>query len=248
VLQDVANRLGDAERSLLVAEQGLRSLLGVQPGVTLPLQPLSAPVVPSRPDVQSAVAQLPERRPDLRALQAGYRAQEARVRLAVLTQFPNLTIGLTKARDATDTHSIGGLVNITLPLFSRGRGPVAIQRATRAQLRADYQARVDEAVGVVWRLWDEMRQIQGQLSALQGQLPLLQHSVEVAERAYRAAEFPAASYLTLVGSYLAAQELRATLMQQLWSDSIALAAVLGTQVQPSAQPLARAQPPAASPW
>ena len=64
------------------------------------------------------------------------------------------------------------------------------------------------------------------------------------------AEFPAASYLTLVGSYLAAQELHATLTQNLWSDSIALATVLGTQVQPNTQnqippaapPMARAQP------
>jgi outer membrane protein TolC len=77
-----------------------------------------------------------------------------------------------------------------------------------------------------------MQQLQGQLTDLQLQLPSLQHSVEAAQQAYRAAEFPAASYLTLVGSYLAAQELQSTLRQNLWSDSIALATMLGTQVQP----------------
>jgi len=232
VLQDVSSRLGDAERTLLTAQQGLRSLLGVTPSVQLPLQPLPAPAIPSRQSVQSALATLPQHRPDLRALQAGYRAQEASVRVAVLSQFPDIGIGFTKSRDNSDVHALGGLVNLSLPLFNRGRGELAIQNATRAQLRADFQARLDQAVGSAWQLWDEMQQLQGQLTDLQSQLPSLQRSVQSALQAYRAGEFPAASYLTLVGSYLAAQELQSTLRQNLWSDSIALATMLGTQVQP----------------
>jgi outer membrane protein TolC len=232
VLQDVSSRLGDAERSLLTAQQGLRSLLGVAPSVQLPLQSLPVPAIPSRASVQSALVALPEHRPDLQALQAGYRAQEASVRVAVLSQFPDIGIGFTKSRDNSDVHALGGLVNLTLPLFNRGRGQIAIQSATRTQLRVDFQARLDQAVGSVWQLWDEMQQLQGQLADLQSQLPSLQRSVQAAQQAYRAGEFPAASYLTLVGSYLAAQELQSTLRQNLWSDSIALATMLGTQVQP----------------
>lgn len=232
VLQDVSSRLGDAERSLLTAQQGLRALLGVDPSVMLPLQPLPAPQLPGRADVQSNLALLAQRRPDLIALQAGYSAEEARVRTAILSQFPNVVIGFTKARDNSNVHSVGGLVNLNLPLFNRGRGQIAIERATREQLRTDYQARLDQAQSDVWRLWDELQQLRRQLTALEQQLPALRRSVDAAERAYRAAEFPAASYLTLIGSYLAAQELRATLRQSLWSDSIALATVLGTQVQP----------------
>ena len=237
VLQDVSSRLGDAQRSLLSAQQGLRSLLGVAPEVRLPLQPLSAPEVPGRGSVQSALDLLPEHRPDLQALQAGYGSQEARVRVAVLSQFPDISVGFTRSRDNTDVHGIGGLVNLTLPLFNRGRGEIAVQQATRAQLRADYQSRLDQAEGSAWQLWQEMQQLQSQLGELQGQLPRLQQSVDAAQRAYRSAEFPAASYLTLVGSYLAAQELQATLRQALWGDSIALATVLGTQVQPPLQAL-----------
>ena len=232
VLQDVSSRLGEAERSLLTAQQGLRALLGIDPSVTLPLQELPAPQLPTRTEVQDKLTVLAQHRPDLLALQAGYGAEEARVRTAILSQFPNVVIGFTKARDNSDVHSYGGLVNLNLPLFNRGRGQIAIERATRAQLRTDYQGRLDQAASDVWRLWDELQQLQRQLAALDRQLPILQRSVEAAERAYRAAEFPAASYLTLVGSYLAAQELHATLRQNLWSDSIALATVLGTQVQP----------------
>jgi outer membrane protein TolC len=233
VLQDVNSRLGDAERGLLTAEQGLRSLLGVAPDVTLPLQPLSAPAIPERAEVQTALAQVAQRRPDLLALQAGYRAEDARLRTAVLSQFPDVSIGVTRARDNGDIHSYGGVVNLTLPLFNRGRGAVAIERATRAQLRADYQSRLDQALGAAWQLWNEMQQLQRQLADLQMQLPRLQQSVDEAQRAYNAAEFPGASYLTLVGSYLAAQELHDTLLQNLWSDSIALATLLGTQVMPA---------------
>jgi outer membrane protein TolC len=250
VLQDVGTRLGDAERSLLTAQQGLHALLGVDPSVPLPLQPLPPPRLPSRAEIESAVALLAQRRPDLLALRAGYGAEEERVRIAIWSQFPNVVIGFTKARDNSNVHSAGGLVNLNLPLFNRGRGQIAIERATREQLRADYQARLDQASSDVWHLWNELQQLQAQLLSLEQQQPLLQRSVDAAARAYRASEFPAASYLTLVGSYLAAQELHATLLQNLWSDSIALSTVLGTQVQPGAQsplppatpPMARAQP------
>lgn len=236
VLQDVSGRLGDAQRSLLSAQQGLRSLLGVRADVPLPLQPLGAPRIPTREQVQSALAQLPQRRPDLLALQAGYRAQEARVRLAVLSQFPDVSVGFTKARDDSDIHLLGGVVNLTLPLFNRGRGDVAVQTATRAQLRADYQARLDQASGAAWQLWQEMRQVSAQLDQLSAQVPRLQRDLEAAQRAYRASVFPAASYLTLVGSTITAQELQESLRQMLWSDSIALATVLGTQLQPTLPP------------
>jgi outer membrane protein TolC len=233
VLLDVRTQLGTAGRSGLQARQALRTLLGVGPDVTLQLQPLSAPPIPARTAVQTAVAHLTQKRPDLRALQAGYGAQEARLRAAVLSQFPDISLGVTRARDVSNVHTIGASVSLTLPLFNRGRGQIAIERTTRAQLRSEYQARLDHAVGDVWQLWSELQQLDGQLHRVDQQLPRLQNNVEAATRAYQAGDFPAASYLALVGSYLAAREARADLMQNLWTDSIALATVLGTQVQPS---------------
>ncbi|MGH8132215.1 MAG: hypothetical protein ACRETP_03130, partial [Steroidobacteraceae bacterium] len=64
--------------------------------------------------------------------------------------------------------------------------------------------------------------------------PRLQESVDNAKRAYAAGNFPAASYLTLVNAYLAAAGSRFDLLQSLWTDSIALATVTGTQLQPAA--------------
>jgi hypothetical protein len=49
-------------------------------------------------------------------------------------------------------------------------------------------------------------------------------------------EFASASYLTLVSAYLAARGTRFDLMQNIWTDSIALATLLGTQVAIPADP------------
>jgi outer membrane protein TolC len=127
-------------------------------------------------------------------------------------------------------------------LFNRGRGEIAIQRATRAQLRADYQARLDQAQVNVWQLWDEIEQLDGQLRVLTQQLPNLQRSVERARRAYEAGNFPAASYLTLTGAYLSATSTRFDLFQNLWTDAIGLATELGTQIQPDATTTQKTSP------
>jgi outer membrane protein TolC len=242
VLQDVRAQLGVADRGKLQAEHELRGLIGVKPDVIIPLQPLAAPPLPPRAQVAAAIEQLAQRRPDLLALRAGYGAQEERVRTAVLSQFPNISLDLTRARDVSDVHTSGFGITLTLPLFNRGRGEIAIQRATRAQLRADYQARLDQAQVNVWQLWDEIEQLDGQLRVLTQQLPNLQRSVERARRAYEAGNFPAASYLTLTGAYLSATSTRFDLFQNLWTDAIGLATELGTQIQPDATTTQKTSP------
>lgn len=232
VLVAIRTQQGAAERNSLQAEQSLRALLGLRPDVMVPLQPLTAPQIPERAQVAAAQERLPQVRPDLRALQEGYRSQEANVRVAVLSQFPNITVGITRARDVSDVHTIGGAVSLTLPLFDRGRGEIAIQRATRAQLRAEYQARLDQASSEIWQLWNEMQELHTELGDVEQRLPQLKGSVDNAARAYTTGNFPAANYLGLIGAYLAAQASRFDLLQNLWTDSIALAALTGTQVQP----------------
>ncbi len=116
---------------------------------------------------------------------------------------------------------------MTLPIFDRGRGRIAIQRATRAQLHAEYQARIDQTTGDAWQLWNEMQQLNRQLTDLDQRLPELQSSVEAARTAYQRNEFPTADYFTLVSSYLGAQATHFDLLQNLWSDSIALSTLLG---------------------
>ncbi len=238
VVIEVRTQRGAADRTLSQAQHALRALLGVQPDVTLPLSSLAPPELPARAAVQSALARLPQSRPDLRALQAGYRAQEEKLRAAVLSQFPDVSIGVTRARDVSDVHTTGFGITLTLPIFDRGRGSIAIQSATREQLHAEYLVRLDQADADAWRLWDEARLLDSQLQALDQRLPGLRESVDSARRAFDSGNFPAASYLTLVESYLGAEATHLELLHDLWTDSIALATVLGTQVEPDTTRLA----------
>ncbi len=223
---------GVAERDALQAEHSLRALLGIRPEVSIPLQPLGPPRLPDRAEVAAAAQQLARTRPDLLALQEGYRSSEEQVRVAILSQFPNVVVGFTRARDVSDVHTNGGLVSLDLPLFNRGQGDIAIQRATRAQLLAEYQARLDQATADVWKLWDEIQELRSELDDLDRRLPALQEGADNSRRGYDAGDFPAANYFTAVTALRAARVSRFDLLQGLWRDAIALAVVTGTQVQP----------------
>ena len=132
----------------------LDGLLGLEPSVRLRLRRITRAPVIDDAQYRSALAQLPRRRPDLLALRAGYRSQEQRLREAILGQFPLLGVGVDKTRSAEEgIQSIGFNVSLTLPIFNRNRGPIAIGRASRAYLHQAYQARLDETVSQV----DEIR-------------------------------------------------------------------------------------------
>ncbi len=59
-----------------------------------------------------------------------------------MDQFPNLQLTITRAQDTTGNQTLGPSVNFTLPVWNRNAGGIAIARATREQLRAEYAARV----------------------------------------------------------------------------------------------------------
>jgi len=68
------------------------------------------PLVPAPPStgydttaVRQALATLPARRPDLLALKAGYAAQDANVRKAILAQFPLNNLAASYAKDPAGT-------------------------------------------------------------------------------------------------------------------------------------------------
>ena len=149
----------------------LDALLGLSPGVRLRLRGSSHTERISRVQYRSAIAHLPRRRPDLLALQAGYHSAEARLREAILAQFPLIGAGVSKARSAGDgISSIGFNVTLTLPLFNRNQGAIAVARATRAQLFQAYEAHLDAATGEADKIWTAIAIMHRQLGSLTSQL------------------------------------------------------------------------------
>lgn len=127
-MQDADKQLADTQRQRVQVRHDLNALLGVAPSVDLPLTASSTPAPVDPHAVEDALHELPRRRPDLLALEAGYAAQEAKYRGAILAQFPNLTVGFVRTRDTSNVYTSGFQVNLSLPIFNRNRGNVEIEQ------------------------------------------------------------------------------------------------------------------------
>jgi len=224
---DVHKRLADTAIALHQAQSDLHQLLGLAP--TAPLDLVGAPYAsrPTPAQVQTALDDLPRRRPDLLALQAGYQSQEAKVRSAILAQFPALNIGFNTARDTSAVYTNGLSIGITLPLFDRNRGNIAIERATRQQLHDDYAARVLGARSDMQRITRDLATLDQQLATLTAHARQLDQARASAERAWQAGTLDWPTYLAIRSNALGADlDLLAT-QQQRAMQSIALEALLG---------------------
>lgn len=220
-LANANTQINDAERKLDQIRHDLKALLGLMPGAALALAPLT-PGLPAAQHRQIDIATIARRRPDLVALQQGYRSQEAKVHKAVLAQFPSLTVNLNQARDTSAVHTIGIGVALNLPLFSANRGEIAVQRATREQLRQEYQARLDATVGEIDALRDRAALVHRQLQRVESDLPLLRRVATETARQYLARNLDSLIYLSAQNALLNKQNERFDLLQTFWQTRIAL--------------------------
>ena len=120
---------------------------------------------------------------DLQALRAGYEVAEAGLHVAVLEQFPNLSITLAGARDTANNWTVGPQVGFTLPLWNRNRGNIAIASATREQLKAEYEARLFQTRAEIAAAVAGIASEQHQKADLLSQMPALSRYAEATRRA-----------------------------------------------------------------
>ncbi len=118
----------------------------------------------------------------MRALREGYRAENARLRQAVLAQFPDLSLGVVQQRNESNVYFLGGAVTIGLPLFDRNQGQVSLARATRTRLRHQYDARVLSVRGDSLRFYRLAALVKAQLPPVGDAIEAL-GSIETRERA-----------------------------------------------------------------
>jgi len=137
---DAAERLRTDEKDLGAARLELAKLIGFPPD--RPIRLAAPPLPPPPPDPAALFAIAQQRRTDLQALRAGYASQEAAVHKAVLDQFPALGLTINATRDTAGNLTVGPAVSFTLPVWNRNRGGIAVERATRAALKAEYEARL----------------------------------------------------------------------------------------------------------
>lgn len=182
--------LAGAQRDLAAVQlqevkdwQDLDSLLGLQPTARFAI---SEPEAVKMPDsIDPLIASLPSRRPDLIALKLGYEGAEEDARAAILAQFPAFSLGAAGGSDTSQVVSVGPQVTFDLPIFNRNQAKVAATKATRAQLRAEYQSRLDDAEGTARSLLIQARSAETNLDAARKARDSAKSILDAAERAYR---------------------------------------------------------------
>ena len=212
--------------------QSLDALLGLQPAVR-PMLSAAIEVPPiSGAQAGALLASLPERRPDLVALQLGFAAQKESLRAAVLGQFPALTIGPNYGNDTSRVQSFGPAVSVALPLFNRNRGQVAIQRATQRQLREEYAARLDAAAGGAQALVDNLTLLSRQLADSRSGVAQARALAADASGALRSGLLDELTYVQLLSTRLEKDRQVIGLEQQVLDGRTALATLLGVGLPP----------------
>ncbi|HEY0582931.1 MAG TPA: TolC family protein [Chloroflexota bacterium] len=229
-LQDVDRQIHDLERLSSQSRHDLSALLGLDPEVPVPLVGPATLLLLDDSAVRRVLPDLPRRRPDLIALQAGYAAQEQRLRVAILSQFPSLAIGFTRARDATDMHSAGFNVSLNLPVFNRNRGGIAVEKATREQLHIEYEQRLNTATGGIDRILVEQRINRRQLGDIDAGLAELSRAADKTNAAFRAHDINALVFANLQASLLAKKIERITVEQAILEQQVALQTLVGGEL------------------
>jgi cobalt-zinc-cadmium efflux system outer membrane protein len=178
---DASDKLRIGTRDLTTARGDLNKLLGLPPETVLRLAVPRAPAM--APSTATLVAHAIDRRLDLQALRAGYDAAEGDVHKAILGQFPNLSLTVASARDTANNITAGPQVGFTLPLWNRNRGGIAVAQASRAQLRAEYDARLFQTRAEIAAAVAGLATIAEQRAELLRNLPAIQRFADSASRA-----------------------------------------------------------------
>jgi outer membrane protein, heavy metal efflux system len=229
-LQDATTNLHDLERQLAKTRQDLNSLLGISPDIKLDLTDGNDVPNPDQSDIAANLSLLPQHRPDLLALQAGYTSQEERFRKAVLAQFPALSIGITRSRDTSNVYTLGFGITLSLPIFDRNQGTIAIEKATRERLYDEYQARLNNAYSQVKGLLVQMRLVSKQYESVKSSLPDMEQTAERAKAALDEGDLDITTYTGLQAALLKKRVEAITLEKTMLEQRIVLQTLLGNEL------------------
>ncbi|WP_245653700.1 TolC family protein [Novosphingobium rosa] len=222
---DAGAKLRAVQGDLLTARGELNRLLGLPPHLVLKLAAVSDPR--PAPDADALVAKALEQRLDLAALRAGYDSAEASVHKAVLDQFPNLSISMSASRDTSANTTLGPSVGFTLPAWNRNRGGIAIAKATRAQLQAEYEARQFQTRAEITAAVRSLANLRRQKADLLGRMPAIAAFAQSSQLAASHGDLARATALTALQSLRDRQMALAQIDQQIAEQTIALELLSG---------------------
>lgn len=229
----------EAGAAVATQERVLNRLLGLPSTIAVPIagrnDPMAmivaADVVPS----DSATEAL-QGRWDLAGAHAAYDRSEQELQLAIAKQYPALRIGPSASRDGDGT-TIGGALALELPIFNRNQGGIRAAEATRDEMRARYQALLQEALSQVADATADLRQGSADVTAIDADLmPAARRALDLADRAVQAREMGLIDYLAVRRVWLDAQRARLDAVTAMHRARIALDIALGRGAAGMARP------------
>ena len=160
-------------------QQRLNRAMGLKPHEAVNLQQDDELVTAMKtPSYHALIQNIGNRRLDLIALKRGYESQEERLHIAVMQQFPQISIGFNSARDNSNLYTLGFGVSMTVPIFDRNQGQIALDRATRQQLFDQYSSRLFQARADIAELLVTIASLNKQIESVRHAIPDLANLVK----------------------------------------------------------------------
>jgi len=237
-LMRTRSALEEARSSLIKARADLEEKrLGLNSKIGLPAKTSITPEKTSdlwefkaMPPAGSLVEGIEDRRLDIRALGLGYKSQEARLRAAVLVQFPPITIGPRVARDTDGLKTAGGLLDVEIPLFDRNQGTIALERATRKRLFDEYIARIFEARSEVTRLSAELASTASRIEQTRAVIKKMKDLDSDLEKAMKSGALDALDYYRFLTSLESKRLVLLDLEEEMAIEAVSLETASGRYV------------------
>jgi outer membrane protein TolC len=221
-------RLLALEQQMKQQQQRLNRTMGLKPYEALKLQQnINLGIRLNAPVYDNLIDNIENRRLDLIALKRGYESQEEKVHVAVLQQFPQISIGFDHARDNSNLYTMGFGVSMTLPIFDRNQGQIAIDRATRKQLFDQYSNRLFQARADIAELLITIASINKQIQSLTHTIPDLDNLVKAYQLAIKTGQVDVLNYYAAWNTLTDKKIDLLTLELQLMQTGIALEVASG---------------------
>jgi outer membrane protein, heavy metal efflux system len=178
-------------------QQRLNRTLGLKPDETITLEPYLALTNEwAAPSYGKLTHDLSNRRLDLLALQQAYKNQDEQVHIAVLQQFPKISIGFTQTKNNSNYYTIGAGVSVTLPIFDQNQGQISLAEATRQQLFDEYTNRVFQSNADITELLTTITSLNQQIQSVYLAIPDLESLVNTYKKAIEAGQADVLTYYT----------------------------------------------------
>jgi len=229
---DLRRQFDELVRVQAGRRRDLAAFLGLAPQAPLRLSDRIGLAALDLDAVRRELPGLADRRPDLVALQLGYRAQEERVRGAILAQFPLFSLGVAGGRDTSNIRTLGPQITLDLPIFDRNQGNIAIERATRQQLHDEFSARLFAARSEALTLLADQALLRDQYRERTAQLGEMEAAARGADEALRAGDLDERGWVDLLAARNAKKLEIVAMEQNLLDQQVAISLLVGAGMPP----------------